>query len=320
MEHNLSSKSSLKLNTGKELSILGLGTWKSQPGEVYAAVKTAIEVGYRHIDGAWVYGNEAEVGKAINEKINDGTIKRDEIFLTGKSWNTYHRKDLVKVNLDDTLKKLKLDYLDLYLMHWPMAYKEGGEVFPKDEKGKTQYSSVHFKEAWEGLEELFHQGLVKAIGVSNFNVLQLKELLSFAKVKPSVVQVELHPYLPQKDLINFCHSNGIVVTAYSPLGSPDRPPAMVGTNDPELLQDPVVKEIAKKHNKNAGQVLIRYHIQNGNVVIPKSAKPERIRSNFEVFDFALDENDFKELDKLASVNFRACNLKWVNDHPLFPHN
>jgi len=319
MEH-VTVKSTVKLNTGRDMPIIGLGTWKSKPGEVYEAVKAAIDAGYRHIDGAWVYGNEEEVGKAINEKIKDKTVAREQIFLTGKLWNTYHRRDLVIVNLQDTLKKLQIDYLDLYLMHWPMAYKEEDAAFPKDENGKIIYSSVHFKETWEALEDVFHKGLVKAIGVSNFNIPQLQELLHFAKVKPCVVQVELHPYLPQKELVNFCRSNGLVVTAFSPLGSPDRPPVMVEINDPELLLDPVVNEIAKKHNKNAGQVLIRYHVQNGNVVIPKSAKPERIRSNLEIFDFNLDEHDFKELDKLSAVNFRACYLKWVKDHPLFPHN
>jgi len=235
----------LKLNNGAHIPIVGLGTWKSKEGEVEAAVKAAIDAGYRHFDCAWVYGNEDEIGRALHDKIQNHVIKREDIFVTSKLWNTYHRKDLVEVNLRQTLTSLRLDYLDLYLIHWPMAYKEGGEAFPLA-NGKTQYSDVHFTESWAVLEELHHKGLIKAIGVSNFNKSQLQELITFAKVKPSVLQIELHPYLPQKELVQFCHDNGIIVTAYSPLGSPDRPPRMVGQSDPELLKDPVVNAIAKK--------------------------------------------------------------------------
>ncbi|VVD04026.1 aldo-keto reductase family 1 member B1-like isoform X1 [Leptidea sinapis] len=305
----------VKLENGTECPILGIGTWKSKPGEVTQAVKDAIDIGYRHIDCAFVYGNEKEVGDAISAKIKEGVVKREELFITSKLWNTFHRADLVKGALLKSLENLGTQYLDLYLIHWPQAYKEGAENFPVDEAGKIQFSDVDYVDTWKALEPLVKEGLVKSIGLSNFNSKQITRVLEVATIKPVVNQIECHPYLNQQRLKDFCEARGIKITAYSPLGSPDRPWAKPG--DPQLMDDPKLKAIATRLGKTVAQVLIRYQIDRGVIVIPKSVTRSRIASNFDVFDFKLSAED------VQLINTFDCNGRFVpmtaslghKDHP-----
>lgn len=281
------------LPTGAKMPLLGLGTWKSKPGEVKASVEYALKNGYKHVDAAYVYGNESEVGEGIAAAFQAGAIKRDELFVTSKLWNSRHRKEVVKSSLKESLSMLQLDYLDLYLIHWPICFKlnDARDNIPKKEDGSMDYDVVEFAETWAALEECVDEGLVKAIGLSNFNSRQIDEVFACAaKHKPAVLQVESHPWLNQEALIAFAQAKGMVVTAYSPLGSPDRPWATEG--EPTLLEDGRIKAIADKYNgKTNAQVCIRFQVQRGVVVIPKSVTPARIDANAAVFDFELSEED-----------------------------
>jgi len=304
----------LKFHNGKEIPVLGLGTWKSPPGEVKNAVEAAIDVGYRHIDCAHVYGNEKEVGAALKTKIAKGVVKREELFITSKLWNTFHRPDLVVPAVKKTLADLGLEYLDLYLIHWPFGYKEDGELFPTVNE-KIQFSEVDYLDTWKAMEGLVCAGLVRSVGVSNFNAAQLNRLLKSCTIKPVTNQIECHPYLNQSKLSKLCKDNGILVTAYSPLGSPDRPWAK--PEDPQLLEDVKIKSLAEKYNKTPAQIVIRYQIDRGNIVIPKSVTKARIAQNMDVFGFKLTADDIKLIDTF-DCNGRICPMNGALGHKYHP--
>lgn len=308
----------VKFNNGLNCPILGLGTWQAIRGEeskVYEAVCDAIDIGYRHIDGAHLYGNEKEVGQAIKEKISQGVVKRENLFVTSKLWNTFHSPDWVETAVKLSLSDLGLEYLDLYLIHWPMAYKEGYDLEPVDENGKTIFSDVDYVDTWRAMEKLVEKGLVKSIGVSNFNTKQIDRVLEIAKIKPVTNQVEVHPYLYQQKLYDFCNTRDIVLTAYSPLGSPQRPWAQA--EDPNVLEDPVVKKIAAKHGKTPAQVIIRSAVDRGIIVVPKSASKKRLAENFDIWDFKLSNDDQKEISRLDR-NFRVIPHDHGREHKDYP--
>jgi aldehyde reductase len=307
----------VKLNNGAEIPAFGLGTWKSKPGEVRAAVENAIDVGYRMIDCALAYQNENEVGQAIATKIKEGVVKREDLFVTGKLWNTFHRPDLVPIGIKKTLTDLGLDYVDLYLIHWPMGYKEDGELFPKDADGKFMYSDVDYLDTWKEMEACVRAGQAKAIGFSNFNSDQVERVLQKGTIKPAMLQVECHPYLNQSKLIEWCQGKDIPVTAYSPLGSPDRPWAK--PTDPNLLTDPKLEAIAKKYGKSTAQIILRWNAQRGLIIIPKTVSKGRLEENMSIYDFKLTHEDM-ELINSFDCNGRGCHLDWVKDHKYWPFN
>ncbi|KAF7185035.1 D-galacturonate reductase [Pseudocercospora fuligena] len=280
------SQTTYTLNTGAKIPAVGLGTWQSPAGEVKTAVAHALKSGYRHIDAAFVYGNENEVGEGLKEAFDSG-IKREDVFVTSKLWCTYHRTP--EKCLDEGLKKLGLDYVDLYLVHWPAAVPmnpNGNDpMFPKHPDGSrdldTEWSHV---QTWKEMEKLLKTGKTKAIGVSNYSVPYLKELLEKAEVVPAANQIENHPYLPQQEIADFCKEKGILIEAYSPLGSTGSP----------LFQEDGVKEVAKKHNVGPGTILISYQVNKGHVVLPKSVTPSRIEENLKIVQ--LDSSDLEALE------------------------
>uniref|UniRef100_A0A8D3A169 NADP-dependent oxidoreductase domain-containing protein n=1 Tax=Scophthalmus maximus TaxID=52904 RepID=A0A8D3A169_SCOMX len=287
-------------------------------GTALECVKLAIDVGYRHFDGALVYFNEHEVGQAIREKIADGSVRRQDIFYCGKLWNTFHSPELVRPALERTLEALKLDYLDLYIVELPIAFKPGNDFYPKDGDGNYIYHHTDLCATWEALEACKDAGLVKSLGVSNFNRRQLELLLNKPGLrhKPVSNQVECHPYFTQPKLLEFCRQHDIVIVGYCPLGS-SRDASWVNVKCPPLLEDELLVSIGKKYNKSSAQVALRFNVQRGVVVIPKSFSPERIKHNFHIFDFSLTEEEMKAIEAL-NKNIRFVELLMWSDHPEYP--
>lgn len=284
----------LAFRNGDKMPALGLGTWKSKPGEVSAAVRTAIELGYRHLDCAAIYANEAEVGEAITSCIRDGLVTREQLFVTSKLWNDAHAPADVEPALRTSLTKLGLDYLDLYLVHWP--------VLTRAVEGKTTLLSpeeIPLADTWVALEAAAEAGLARHIGVSNFSLPKLRALMASAKLRaPELNQIELHPYLQQRELVGACTELGVLVTAYSPLGSRDRPAMMAQADEPVLLDDPTVAKIARERGCTPAQVLLAWALARGTSVIPKSVNPERLAQNLAAAKVELSEDDMEALASL----------------------
>lgn len=311
---------SLKMSNGIEFPMIGLGTFRSVGNDegFIAAIKAAIKSGYRHFDLAWLYGNEDVVGKALKESIDEsnGTLKREDLFLVSKVWNTHHSKEQVGVCLNETLTNLQVDYIDLYLVHWPMGFKEQtGSAFPKDENDKTIFSDVNYLETYKAMEELMKLGKIKSIGVSNFNIKQLEDVLANCEIKPVNNQVEVNPYLQNDELIEFCQKKQIVISCYGPIGAGQK-----STSNPDIpiiLENEVIVKIGKKYNKSPAQVCIRWGIQRNLVMLPKSVTPSRILENAQVFDFTLSDEDMLEMKGL-NHNMRVYGVESLKSHKYYP--
>ena len=284
----------LKFRNNDEMPILGLGTFRSDPNEVYNAVLSAIKIGYRHIDCAAAYGNEKEVGNAIAEAIKQDLVTREDLWVTSKLWNSSHGEENVVPALNQTLEDLQLDYLDLYLVHWPVALKKGTEM-PEKASDFIPLSEVPLTNTWKGMEAALEQGLAKHIGVSNFNENHLKEIIATAVHQPEMNQVEIHPFLQQEEFKSFCIQHDILLTAYAPLGS------LVDENTTlRLLENDTIKNIADSRNISPAQVALAYTMQRGIAVIPKSINEARLLQNLETLNHTLTEEDMallKDLDK-----------------------
>ncbi|XP_014287908.1 aldo-keto reductase family 1 member A1 isoform X1 [Halyomorpha halys] len=305
---------SIKLQNEITMPLLGITTHSTQQDEPWGEiVKCAIDIGYRHIDCASVNQNERIIGEAIAEKIAQGEIEREEIFVTSKLWNNKHEKEAVVPALKRTLANLGLQYLDLYLIHWPFSFPDvPGELYPRDANRKVLTTEIDFKNTWKGMEECIDKGLAKSIGLSNFNLHQLREVCRTAKIKPSVLQIECHPYLAQLELIKVCKSKNIEITAYMPLGK--RIPPMRGRS---LIKDPVLVNLGLKHKRTPAQIALRYQMDRGVAALPRTLKKERLKENFNIFDFSLSEKDILVLDCL-NKDERYMELKEYSNHKYYP--
>ena len=270
---------------------LGLGTWKLPPEQTAATVRIALDLGYRHIDAAAIYGNEAQIGDALKGALAEGALRRQELWITSKLWNDCHEPQEVRPALERTLGDLGLEQLDLYLMHWPVAQRRG-VAMPSSAADQYGLDQVPLAATWAAMEDLVAAGLTRHIGVSNFSRTKLMALAATARIQPEVLQVERHPLLQQNDLLSYCHAAGIQLTGYAPLG------ASHDSRPPVVLQHPVVVTIAAERQITPAQVLLAWGIDCGTAVIPKSVHPKRLAENLAAATMGLNKDEMARLDAI----------------------
>ncbi len=298
---------SLTLSSGDQMPVIGLGTWKIEPSAVSTVVREAMEVGYRHLDCACDYGNEAQVGEGIRAGLKAGICSRDELWVTSKLWNTFHASGRVRPAVERSLRDLGLAYLDLYLVHFPIAlefvpfelrYPPGWFHGPGVPAPCMKPVKVPLAETWQAMERLVEAGLVRNIGVCNYNCALLRDLLSYARIRPAVLQVELHPFLAQPKLLRFCRDEGLAVTGFSPLGALSYVSLGMADAGESVLEQLPVREAAVRHGKTPAQVVLRWGVQRGTAVVPKTSRRERLIENVQLFDFELSEAEMQAISAL----------------------
>ena len=273
---------------------VGFGTLIPDPLATLQATRTALEVGFRHLDCAERYRNEEAVGEALQAAFKAGTVRREDMFLTTKLWNTNHRPERVKPAFDASRRRLQVDYVDCYLIHTPFAFRPGDEQDPRDERGQVLYDSgVTLIETWRAFERLVDEGQCKAIGLSDITLEKLREIVAAARIKPAVVQVESHPYLQEWELLEFCRKHGIVLLAFAALGH---------GLDPKVVNDPVITAIAQRVHKTPAQVALAWAVQRGAAFLATSTKPRNIQENFEISN--LPEDAMREIREGITTNVR----------------
>lgn len=300
------------LSPGNEMPVLGLGLWKIDKDRVADVVVAAIKAGYRHLDSACDYGNEKAVGVGIKRAIEQGLCTREDLWVTSKLWNTYHHPDHVVMAIDQSLHDLGLDYLDLYLVHFPIAlefvpfelrYPPEWVHDPDSDFPMLKPAAVSLQDTWQAMETLVDAGLASNIGVCNYNISLVRDLLNYARIPPAVLQIESHPYLTQETLLRFCYEQDIAVTAFSPLGASSYLELGMAQSSESVLEQAVVQTIAESVGKTPAQVVLRWGLQRGTSIIPKSSKPERLMENADVFDFQLSAAEMAQISKL-NLNHR----------------
>ncbi|MFK7769489.1 MAG: aldo/keto reductase [Mariniblastus sp.] len=288
-----------------EMPAVGLGTWKMEDGTATAAVKMALECGYRHIDCAPIYLNEPDVGTAFAEVFGKGDIKREDVWVTSKLWCNRHRPDLVQGALEKTLADLQLDYLDLFMIHWPVVFRHDVHR-PESAADMVPLEDMPLNETWKALESCLEAGLCRNIGVCNFSVKKLKIILEDCKVPPSANQVECHPFFPQTELLEFCQNNDIQFVGYSPLGSGDRPERMRDESDPNMFESPEILKLAESRGLSPGQIILAWAVNRGTAPIPKSTNAQRLADNL-----AAGAIEFSS-DEMAAIDGIATNHRYVH--------
>ncbi|HEV3143010.1 MAG TPA: aldo/keto reductase [Gemmataceae bacterium] len=310
---------SLTLAGGGWMPVAGLGLWKVARPAAAHLVPQAIGAGYRHLDCACDYGNEAEVGIGIRAALAAGLCRREELWITSKLWNTYHARQHVRLAVERSLRDLQVDYLDLYLVHFPIAqefvpfdvrYPPEWLDDPKAANPRIRFAKVPLSETWAAMEDLVRAGLVRHIGVCNYNCALLRDLLSYATISPAVLQVELHPFLTQDKLVRFCGENGIAVTAFSPLGALSYLSLGMAGREESVLEQAVVRQAAERQRKTPAQIVLRWGVQRGTAVVVKTSRAERLTENLGLFDFEL------AAEEMAAINALNRNRRF-NDPGVF---
>lgn len=299
----------LSLQDGTPFPAFGLGTWLSKPEQVYRAVREALALGYRHVDAAWIYFNEEEVGRGIREAIAAGDVQREDLWVTTKLWNDMHAPGDVQEGLETSLRQLGLDYVDLYLMHWPVAQPKG-VARPSSGADLLAPEACPIEATWEAMTKLPATGKTRQVGVSNFSASKVDAVANAVGVTPAVNQVELHPYNAQPGLLAAMKERGVVLTAYSPLGSSGRPDTMRRDDEVRLLDDSTVADIAGAHGSTPAQVLIAWALARGTAVIPKSTNPERIAQNLAATKLELTAEQVAALDALDRAERYVTGEFW----------
>ncbi|KAK3135395.1 hypothetical protein QOZ80_5BG0418370 [Eleusine coracana subsp. coracana] len=289
---------SFVLNTGARIPSVGLGVWQIKPEAVSDVIYAAVKAGYRHIDCAAAYSNEKEVGLALKKLFEDGVVKREDMFITSKLWAANHAPEDVLEGIDNSLKDLQLDFLDLYLIHGPIRIKKGTTMSPEN------LIRTDIPATWGAMEKLYDSGKARAIGVSNFTCNKLEDLFAVARVPPAVNQVECHPVWQQDKLRKLCQLKGVHLSAFSPLGSPGSP----GLNGPSVLSNPVIVSVAEKLQKTPAQVALRWGIQMGHSVLPKSANEERIKGNIDIFGWSIPEDLMAKFSEIKQVRLPRAEV------------
>lgn len=302
-----------------KMPTVGLGLWKIEREQVAHVVKQAIQIGYRHLDSAADYGNEVEVGHGIKQALDEGLCKREDLWITSKLWNTFHATEHVEQACDKTLADLGVEYLDLYLIHFPISlqyvpiatrYPPEWIFDPEAQEPEMKIALVPLSETWRAMEALVAKGKVKQIGVCNYNSALMHDLMAYAKIKPAVLQIESHPYLAQERLLRLAAEYDIAVTTFSPLGSLSYIELDMARQEESLLQQPVVLAAAERLDRSAAQVLLRWGVQRGTAIIPKTSRVTRLAENLALFDFELSS---QEMEAISALN---CNRRF-NDPGLF---
>jgi D-xylose reductase len=299
--------SKIVLANGDTLPSLGLGLWKIDNATTADMVVAAIEAGYRHLDAACDYGNERQAGEGIRQALQRGLCTRQELWVTSKLWNTYHARHHVRPALERSLADLGIDYLDLYLVHFPITlkyvapelrYPPGWFYEPEAQHPRMEMDSVPLAETWGAMEALHTAGLVRHIGISNFGCALIRDLLSYASVRPSVLQVESHPYLVQTKLLRYCQQEQIAFTAFSPLGAGSYVPLGMASPSESVLEQNLIQSIAERHGKSPAQIVLRWGVQRQTAVIPKTSRADRLRENIALYDFSLSDDEMSQINGL----------------------
>ncbi|PLK44698.1 aldo/keto reductase [Emticicia sp. TH156] len=287
----------LTFSNGDLMPALGLGTWKSAKGEIYSTIRTALEIGYRHFDCAFIYDNEREIGQAFADALKNNEVKREDLWITSKLWNNRHRTEDVQPAIEKSLRLLQVEYLDLYLIHWPIALVRSVN-YPQKAEDMISLNDLPLSQTWQAMIDMKTKGLTRHIGLSNFSIKKISALRDETGVMPEALQIELQPFLQQKNLLNYAQQNNIALTGFCPLGSADRPASRISPNEPKLFENETILTLAQEKDCTPAQVMLAWAVNRGTSVVPKSVHEHRLRENLAAAEIVLSAEQMERMTQL----------------------